>query len=194
MEEILKQINRQDFITTLFADGLLGIGLGIIFSCFVTWRISKSISDLDRTENRKEQRRAEIQKTIDYIHTLLEETSGMQSYLPNWRDAWNGGKKEIGLTTPFWDTVKLSGDLPRLLPPTLVKLLSAFYGDIAEARRGRDLIQQYFVSGLEKRNTPNEYEELIIASIERARGNLASLNTHLLDERIKLINELESLK
>ena len=106
------------------------------------------LSRLERSEHQKEVELNEKRRAIQYLELIQKEIEVLMEKLPTELKNFSetGWGREIRIETPFWDTVDKSGDLPRLVDPSLLQSLTEFYGYLTFARRGRDfLIQTWLI-------------------------------------------------
>ena len=134
----------QDFWPNFISDLLAGGIIGSLFAWFVGVRLSR----LERSEHQKEVELNEKRRAIQYLELIQKEIEVLMEKLPTELKNFSetGWGREIRIETPFWDTVDKSGDLPRLVDPSLLQSLTEFYGYLTFARRGRDfLIQTWLI-------------------------------------------------
>ena len=86
----------------------------------------------------------DLERAEQYLTLLKKEIEELAQRLPSELKSFSetGWGREVNLDTPFWDTIDRGGELPRLLNPNMVRYLTRFYGFIAQARRGKDLLIQ----------------------------------------------------
>lgn len=126
------------FLANLFSD-LLVVGL---LSAFLAWWIGKQLSKFQLSLQRKEEKRAEIEKGISYLEFLRKEVKLLVSQLPGLIEAFGGTGwgREVKILTPLWDILQPSGELPRLINPQLLAELTYFYEHLTYAKRAKELV------------------------------------------------------
>jgi hypothetical protein len=127
-----------DFFANFLSDLLVGAVLGALIALWVGRRLSA----FERSQQRREERGAELNKAIRYLELLQDEVNLLLSSLLRWigefqRTGWG---IEFKLTTPVWDILQPSGELPKLLDPRLIASLARFYDHLAFAKREKDLV------------------------------------------------------
>jgi len=181
-----------NFVSDLLVGGLLGVAL--------TYWVGKRLTEFERSRQRKDEKRAELEKAVRYLELLRQEVKYLVDRLPGLINAFQqtGWGREIRMPTPFWDVLRPSGELPGILDARILASLTGFYDPIAYAKRGVDLViegwlvsvpssvpgmteklqafQDMAVSGLNEallfgRNLPDE----LSAEIERLKTDLAAL-------------------
>jgi hypothetical protein len=134
-----------DFLANLLSDLLVGLLLGTLLALWVGKRLGES----ERLRQRRDERRVELEKAIRYVELLKKETDDLLQVLPDVIREFKstGWGLEFWLPTPRWDILQPSGELPRLLDPGLIEMLSLFYDHIRCANRGKQwLVQSWLVS------------------------------------------------
>jgi hypothetical protein len=127
-----------DFLSNFLSDILAGGVIGALLAWFVGLRLGR----LERSEEQKDTKIGEKNRAIQYLTLLGKEIEELIDRLPVELEKFSetGWGREIQIDTPFWDSIDRSGELPRLLHPNMVRCLTQYYGHIAFARRGRDLL------------------------------------------------------
>lgn len=125
-----------NFLSDLIAGGVIGT--------LLAWFLGKRLSAVERAQQQTDILRENKQRAIQYLTLLKKEIEDLNQTLPKRLTEFTetGWGREIEIDTPFWDTVDRSGALPQLLHPNMVRYLTQFYGRIAFASRGRDLLIQ----------------------------------------------------
>ena len=129
-----------EFWANFIPDFLLGVGIG----AYLTWWIGRKLSASELAEQRKAEKRSDLNKAVHYLDLLKAEIQRLVSALPRLHSMFTEYEwgREIRIPTPFWDVVERSGELPRLLSPSLLSSLTTFYSNLAYAKRARDLLIQ----------------------------------------------------
>lgn len=180
-----------NFLANFASDILLGIGLGT----FMAFWVGKRLNDLQRSQERREERRAELKKSVRYLELLRSEIAGIYERLPDLVRSFSetGWGREIPLSTPFWDVVQPSGELPILLDPQLVASIAVFYDNISYAKRGRDLVVDSWLAS-QPRSIPGMDAKLnafVNMTLEGLRGAV-SLGRNLPNALGETIEELRA--
>lgn len=130
------------FWTDVAANLVADLVAGVVLGGWLAWWIGKKLSQSDRVQQRREERRAELEKAIRYLELLRSEIAAIQPTLPDCLQQFleTGWGREIRLPTPLWDMLQPSGELPRMVDPSLLASLSAFYDHLGYAKRGLDLV------------------------------------------------------
>jgi hypothetical protein len=126
------------FLANFLSDLLVGGVLG----AFMAWWIGKRLSDFELSQQRKSEKRAEIEKTVRYLEFLRGEAKYLVDRLPRLIEKFQetGWGREVRIPTPFWDILQPSGELPRLLNPQLLAELTHFYDHLAYAKRAKEIV------------------------------------------------------
>lgn len=127
-----------DFVANLLSDLLAGLVLGLP----VAWWLGNKLSVAEWLRHRKQDERADLDKAMRYTDLLRSEVAGLVTELPRVIESFSATDwgKEFWLSAPLWEALQPSGELPRLLNPGLVEMLSMFYDHIARANHGKDLL------------------------------------------------------
>jgi hypothetical protein len=128
-----------DFSANFLADLLAGLILAVIVGYGLAWWVGKRLDELAASRQRKAEERARLEKTIRYLDLLQEEIYCLFRELPKWISEFEsiGWGIEFWISTPRWDILQPSGELPRLLDPGLVGSLSLFYDHLLSAKQGK---------------------------------------------------------
>lgn len=140
---------NSSFWSNVWANFLADVLAGVLVGGGLAWWIGGRLNELARTEERRREKRKELQKSIRYLGFLKEEIGHLLNELPGLTKKFEetGWGREIRIMTPYWDILQPSGELPKLINPDLLALLALFYDDLAYAKRGRDLtIDSWLVS------------------------------------------------
>ena len=119
-----------NFLANLFSELIVGAVLGTLLA----WWIGKRLSDLERSQQRQEETKANLNKAMIYLEFLKEE---IDLFTQIGEEASKRGP--MVFNTPLWDVLQPSGELPKLLNPSLLSPLARFYGYTVTARKGSDL-------------------------------------------------------
>jgi hypothetical protein len=135
----MNNIFCKDFLINFFADLLAGLILAVIVGLPLNWWANRKLNKLAGSEQRKAEERARLEKTIQYLKLLRDEVYDLCEELPKWITEFEkrGWGKEFWISTPHWDILQPSGELPRLLDPGLVGSLSLFYDHLLSAKQGK---------------------------------------------------------
>ena len=104
---------------------------------------------------------------------LKKETDHLLNELPILLDAPQPyvGPEKIRIPTPFWDALQPSGELPKLINPQLLALLTQFYDHLMYSKQGREwLLTRLLGSGVTQIHSlyQNEIENVIKLGLEQA--------------------------
>ena len=158
--------------------------VGIIFGVVLAWWIGRSLSASERSQQRRDEKRSELEKAVRYLELLREEVDYLFTHLPDPLGAPQPyeGPEKIRIPTPFWDSLQPSGELPRLLNPQLLAALTQFYDHLMYAKQGKDWLMTRLVNSNVAEShslTQNEIENVIRLGLEKAyelrRSPLCSL-------------------
>jgi hypothetical protein len=129
-----------EFWANFLSDVVVGAGIVVCLN----YLVGRKLSAFELSQERKAEKRSDINKAIRYLDLLRAEIQGLVTELPRLLKIFTetGWGREIRIETPFWDVVERSGELPRLLSPSLLWSLTRFYSNLAYARRARDLLIQ----------------------------------------------------
>jgi len=181
-----------NFASDLLAGAIIGTALG----WFVSWRLSK----VERAQQQKDAQIEVRERATQYLVLVGKEIEELIDRLPRELDHFSetGWGREIQIDTPFWESIDRSGELARLLAPNMVRYLTRFYGHIAFARRGRDLLIQTWlvpnpgsVPGMQAKQQAfiRMAEKGLRAAIDEAPSMLEHVkdNITVLDEQVRLL-------
>lgn len=126
-----------DFLANFLSDLLVG---GLLAGALAWW-----IGRSERSQQRKDEKRAEFGKAIRYLELLKSEVDSLVNQLPNLVDGAETilagvgmNERELCIPTPVWDILEPSGELPRLFDPQLLASLAQFYHYLTFAKAGVD--------------------------------------------------------
>lgn len=130
------------FLTNVLANVVADLIAGVVLGGILTWWIGKMLNQTERVQQRQEAKRSELEKAIRYLELLRGEIAELLPTLPNLLNEFRetGWGREIRLPTPLWDVLQPSGELPRLIDPSLLSSLTSFYDHLGYAKRGLDLV------------------------------------------------------
>lgn len=117
------------FWESVLANLIPDLGIALL-GFMVAWRTGL----LQLVRQRKDEKRAEITKTIRYLELLQDDAKDMPATLSDWVEYLNNNAWVIVPAT-LWDTLQSSDELLRLLSPKLLSTLAEFYGHISNARQ-----------------------------------------------------------
>jgi hypothetical protein len=171
--------------------------VGIIFGAVLAWWIGRSLSASERSQQRRDEKRSELEKAVRYLELLREEVDYLLTHLPDPLGAPQPyeGPEKIRIPTPFWDSLQPSGELPRLLNPQLLAALTQFYDHLMYAKQGKDWLMTRLVNSnvAEIHSlTQNEIENVIRLGLEKAYELRRSLPDKLVSEIHALNARLDS--
>jgi len=128
----------RDFLANFLSDLLVGLIVGIPLA----WWVGRQLSKSERSQELKDEKRSKIGKTLKYLEPLKEETDSLIGKLPGLIQMLDKRQArddiELVLSTPVWDVLEPSGELPRLLDPQVLVHLARFYNYVRYARLGID--------------------------------------------------------
>lgn len=130
------------FWSGFFANFLSDFLVGVLFGGFLAWLIGKRLSYFQLGQQRKETKRAEMEKAISYLDLFGDEVKNLVNQLPHLIKAFGetGWGREVRIPTPLWDILQPSGELPKLLNPQLLAELTHFYDHLTYANRAKDRV------------------------------------------------------
>jgi hypothetical protein len=125
-----------DALANFVSDFVAGALLGSVLA----WWIGRRLSKFEQSQQRKEEKRANIEKTIHYLELLKSEVCSRTAELPELIHTFETKTEieqevELSVGTPFWDALEPSGELPRLLTPQLLASLTQFYECLGFVKR-----------------------------------------------------------
>jgi len=129
------------FCSDFWVNFLANFSAGVIIAGVLGWWIGRRLNQLAGIEERREEKRVELEKAIRYLEFLKKEIDFLLLQLPRLNEIFGetGWGREIRIPTPQWDVLVSSGELPKLINAYLLESLTQFYDHVAYARRGRDL-------------------------------------------------------
>lgn len=175
-----------NFLSDLLVGGLFAAVAGVLLA---RWA---------RRQERRDQRRAELDKAIRYLEMLKEEVLRLLNLLPGLKNAARPYVKPgtIRIPTPFWDTLQPSGELPKLINPQLLASLTQFYDHLLYAKQGWEwLLMRLVTTDATKTHslTRDEIEDVLRFGLENALRSGWGLPDKLGAEIQTLAQQLESL-
>jgi len=178
-----------DFLANFLSDLLVGGLLG----AFLAWWVGRRLGDFERSQQRKDEKRVELERAIRYLELLNDEVSHLLGQLPTLINAPQPcvGPEKIRIPTPFWDALQPSGELPRLLNPPLLASLTQFYDRLAYAKQGKGwLLNRLVNSNVTELHslTQNEIEDVIRTGLRQAQRSGESLPSEI-DSEIAVLRE-----
>ena len=122
----------ESFWCDVLSNFIPDVVVGAILGSLLAWWIGTRLSKFEQNQQRKEERKANLERTIHYLELLKDEVNSRLASLPELIQVFETKNEieqevEINVTTPFWDALKPSGELPRLLTPQLLASLTEFY-------------------------------------------------------------------
>ena len=123
-----------EFWSNFFANLLSDLIAGVILGTFLAWWVGKRLNELERSQQHQAETKANLSKAVIYLEFLKKE---IDLFTQIGKDASKRGPMRFN--TPYWDVLQPSGELPKLLNPTLLSLLANFYSYTATARKASDL-------------------------------------------------------
>lgn len=188
------------FLSDFFANFLSDFLVGGLLGAFLAWWIGKRLSDFQLSQQRKKEKRAEIEKARHYLELFKDEIEYLVVQLPNlikWFGETGWGR-EVRIPTPFWDILQPSGELPKLLNPQLLAELTHFYDHLTYAKRAKErVIDIWLVPHPETVPGMNlklgAFVDETLSGLKKAdgigKGLLGSLDTHIqtLNEQLEIL-------
>jgi len=186
------------FLSDFFANFLSDLLVGAILGTVLAWCIGKQLSASERRQQRKDEKRAELEKAIRYLELLNKEVNYLLDQLPGLVNAPQPyvGPEKIRIPTPFWEVLQPSGELPKLLDPQLLASLTQFYDHLMYAKQGKDWLMTRLVSSnvTEMHSlTQSEMENVIRLELEQANKTGKDLpdkldsGIHVLKEQLRTL-------
>ena len=125
-----------DALANFISDVVAGIVLGSLLA----WWIGTRLSKFEQSLQRKEEKRADIEKAVHYLELLRSEIGAKISALPELIHTFENETEieqevELAVATPFWDALDPSGELPKLLNPGMLASLTEFYERLGFVKR-----------------------------------------------------------
>jgi hypothetical protein len=131
-----------DFCSNFLANFLADFVVSLIVGLPLAWWVGRRLNTLAQVQQHREERKADIEKGITYLEFLRKEVGNLLSQLPDkiaeFEKAAPG--RISWIPTPYWAVLHPSGELSRLISPSLLERLAAFYDHLAKAKRGMDLL------------------------------------------------------
>lgn len=162
--------------------------------------IARRINAIERGQQRTDEKRAETEKAIRYLELLQKEVSDLLDKLPSWRQEFKktGWGVEFKITTPIWDVLHQSGELPRLLGADLVSTLAKFYDHCIYVRQTKEWVMQSWLVS-QPNSVPNMDDKLkafinaTLRELDSARTNGECLPGNIASKIQLLKAQLETL-
>ena len=126
----------KDFLVNFLANGLSDLLVGAALGTALAWWVNRKISTLERSEQRMDEKRAGLEKTIHYLRALRDEVQSLLDQLPDLLDESDPHQwmQRAAISIPLWDLLEPSGELPRLLDPRLLSPIARFYEHFRRAQ------------------------------------------------------------
>jgi len=187
-----------NFWPNFWSDIIAGAFIGGLFG----WFIARRLSALERFEQERDLEITKRERAIQYLTLIRKEIQDLIKRLPGElvKFTETGWGREIRIDTPFWNSIDRSGELPRLLHPSMVLFLTQFYGDLAYARRGLEFLLQSWlvpspstVPGMEEKQ--RAFMQMTESSLRRAIQRAPSMldhvkdNIEVLEEQLRVLRE-----
>jgi hypothetical protein len=123
-------------LANFVSDFAVGVVLGLPLALWIGARLSK----FEQSQQRKEEKRANIERALHYLELLKSEVGSRVTALPELIHTLETKTEieqdvELSVATPFWDALEPSGELPRLLTPQLLGALTEFYERLGFVKR-----------------------------------------------------------
>lgn len=146
----MSNIFCKDFLTSFFADLLAGLILAALVGFPLNWWANRKLNELKRGQQRKDEKRADLEKAIRYLEILKIDVNHLLDALLPVTDRQRQlvdqpllalkEARQARIDTALWDILQPSGELPRLLDADLLGTLSRFYEHLVYARRAQSFI------------------------------------------------------
>lgn len=157
MDEVVRLIVGflSDFFANLFSDLIVGVILGSILA----WWIGKNLSSYEQKQQRKEQRKIELERATQYLEILNDDIQHTYPLLEQWIQLLKENREEEKIYAPItdgiiplveyrlWNTIQHSGEIPNLLRPSIVRSLTLYYGSLYDARQSMEWLLSGWKTG-----------------------------------------------
>jgi len=115
-------------LANFFPDLLIGILLGSILALY----IGKQLTRFEQIQQKKNEEINNINRAIHYLKLINDEINSNLDNFPELIEIFQtkeviDQKIELMILTPFWDSIKPSGELPKLLDPGILSSITEFY-------------------------------------------------------------------
>ena len=122
------------------ANFISDIVAGAVLGSLLAWWIGTRLSKFEQSLQRKEEKRADIEKAVHYLELLRGEIDAKISVLPELIHTFENEttieqRVELAVATPFWDALEPSGELPKFLNPGILASLTEFYECLGFVKR-----------------------------------------------------------
>jgi len=117
-----------DVLVNFVPDLVVGILLGSILALY----IGKQLTRFEQIQQKKGAQIDNINRAIHYLLLIKDEIESNLENLPELIKTFQtqdviDQKTELMIITPFWDSIKPSGELPKLLDLNLLSSITEFY-------------------------------------------------------------------
>ena len=120
------------FLCTALANFVPDIIVGAILGTILAIWIGKRLTKFEQAEQRKIEKIENNKRAINYLKLINNEIKEKLDEIPKLLDKLLIDTEikqttELMISTPFWDSIKPSGELPRLLDPIILSKITEFY-------------------------------------------------------------------
>lgn len=115
-------------LANFFPDLLVGILLGSILALY----IGKQLTRFEQIQQKKNEEIDNLNRAIHYLKLIKDEINSNLDNFPELIEIFKtkeviDQKIELMVLTPFWDSIKPSGELPKLLDLGILSSITEFY-------------------------------------------------------------------
>ncbi len=120
------------FLCTALANFVPDLIVGAIFGTILAIWIGMRLTRFEQTEQRKIEKIENFERAIHYLKLINDEINEKLEEIPKLLDKLLVDLEveqtiELMISTPFWDSIKPSGELPKLLEPVILSKITEFY-------------------------------------------------------------------
>jgi len=131
--------------TSFLANLLSDIAAGILITIFVSVILELFVKDYQKRQGIKELRKFEITRTIEYLQIIDTEVKKIIKQIPDNFLAYSitatPVPPNVDLTTPVWDAIQSSGELPKHISPEFLVNIAGCHSLLNDGKKWIEYIQ-----------------------------------------------------
>ena len=121
----------ENFVCNALANFVPDIIVGLALSLIVALYVGKQLTKFDQIQQRKREQIENTERAIHYLKLIYEEIKSNLEQFPELINMFKtkdviDQKTELMIITPFWDSIKPSGELPKFLDPRILFSITKF--------------------------------------------------------------------
>lgn len=122
----------ESFLCNALANFIPDLIVGLLLGSILALYIGKQLTRFEQIQQKKNEQIENIHRSIHYLELLKEEIESVLTEIPELIKIFQtkeviDQKIELMIITPFWDSIKPGGELPKLLDLNLLSSITEFY-------------------------------------------------------------------